>query len=131
MATKAKTKSKEKDKASALIDQARYRCFKVKNESNRQRVSAGCGDAIHKVLIGCTLSDLVKIAKDNGLTDKFKREYPNAGMARMALGNMLRPLVKKKQPVVVGDVTVRSLSQSVPVKDLVEGKRKASVGKSA
>lgn len=51
------------------------------------------------------LASLAEIAEANGITVK---DYPNAGMARMNIGNMLRAAAKKRHGLNVGGVWVEA-----------------------
>lgn len=60
--------------------------------------SISVGDPVAKALNGLSVDQLAGVAKDAGLSEKFKGwGHLNAGMQRMNLGNMLRSLVKSEE----------------------------------
>lgn len=107
-----KTKSKKTDKAekgASLIDRDKYQYEKrdVKTASGKRKVVDN-GDRIAKAMAGVTTEDLQKIADKNGIEKKMS-SYPNPGMARMNLGNMLRAKVRGGTKVDINGTVVASL----------------------
>jgi hypothetical protein len=93
-----------------------YARTKIIGSDGKARHSASNGDALARALLIYVAGggDLTKLAKVNGLQDRISVEtLSNQGLARMTLGNMLRALVKRGEPVTVGDLTVKSLDQKV------------------
>lgn len=116
------------------IDRAKYNyeTTKVRDKDGKVRHSAGNGDAIASAMLGMTHDDMVATVKANGLNDKMAKHITgavNTGMFRMALGNVLRGLVRKGTPVTIGAHTVKKLDQKIDTRDIVvkdEPKAKAA-----
>lgn len=87
---------------------------------------------VHLAAHGTSDEVFAKIVKANGLGDKLDpAEYKSAGLFRMTLGNSLRALVRGGTPVVIGDVTVKSLEQRVALPEAVANKPKKTRRKAA
>ncbi len=104
MAKKAKT---------AIAAGYDYGTLKVRAKDGTLVSSPGNADAVAKAMLlhlavdGGTLNQVIAA---NGL--KLKKGS-NDGLIRMAVGNMLRGLVRNGTPVKVGSVTVKTLKQVV------------------
>jgi hypothetical protein len=95
----AKAKPKAESKSVVSSDYAKnYHKSNVKTASG-VRFAVDCNDAVAKSLRGLSMDELKKVAKENGLIDRFNAKWANlnSGLCRMALGNALRHLKTKKR----------------------------------
>lgn len=92
-----------------------YKVTKFRNKDGKVRSSRGKDDAVARAMLAhaATGKDFMQVVRANKLTDKFDGKATNPGLFRMALGNSLRGLVNNGTPVIIGDVTVKTLSQRV------------------
>lgn len=114
----AKTKTvaarKATAKTSSVIDQGRYGSTSFSDPATgRTRATKGSGDAVHLALSLIAFDNLNDVADKNDLQEYDSAKYPNAGMAKMNLGNKLRARVRKGESVVIGDNTVKRLDQQI------------------
>ncbi len=97
-----------------MIDSSQYNTVTyVDPETGKTKTSRGSCDAVALALLTVKKSDYDGVAKANDLSEKFNREYPNAGQMAMALSNMLRAKVKRGEPVKIGEHTVKKLDQVI------------------
>lgn len=107
-----------KKDAAKMIDPGRYGygTTKVRGANGKIRHSRGNGDAVARALLG---ADFDAVLKANGLTERMKAHADkNSGQFRMIGGNMLRALIKKGEPVTIGDHVIKSLTQKVAIPDV-------------
>lgn len=92
-AAKAKTKAPETKSFISADRAAKYHVSDTRTASGKRK-SVDCNDTVAKSLRGKSVADLKKIAKENGLSDRFDATWSklNEGLCRMALGNALRHL---------------------------------------
>ncbi len=103
---------------SQVLDTPRYKYkrIRVRGKDGVVRYSANNGDPVARLMLGAGKDELVKTMAENGLTERLgPHSTKNAGHFRMVLGQALRMLVKKKLPITIGGVEVRSLTQKVPL----------------
>lgn len=113
--------SKKKESASFIdTEKHQYAAMRVRDKSGKLINSRGNGDAIAKAFLlmradGLTVDDIIdKVAKANKLGDRMDEHSKKPpGQRRMALGVMLRALVKAGTPVKIGKVQVEKLNQKV------------------
>lgn len=76
----------------------RYEVTKTKTAGGK-RFAVDVGDTVAKKLRGLSIADMGKVARENGLGDRFRDKWSklNPGLCRMALGNSLRGLNKPKK----------------------------------
>lgn len=74
---------------------------KVKTESGAATIHNG--DALAKAMAGLTQADFKKIARDNGVLDRFEgwAESLNPGQVRLNLGNVLRGMARRGEEVTI------------------------------
>jgi len=117
-------KTKAPESASVVdISKYEYETTKIRDVTGKVRHSRGNGDAIANAMLVFIAAggDIKKVVKVNGLTKKMEgREGLNAGLYRMNVGVQLRKLVRDGTPVVIGDITVKTLEQNVKVPEAVE-----------
>lgn len=102
-----------------FIDPSRYsRTTFLDPKTGKTRHSAGNGDAVATALLHVSNDKLDTIARANKVPDFVGREFVNQGQRRMALGNRLRGMVRKGDPVVIGEHSIRKLDQRVPLPDV-------------
>lgn len=108
MAAKKKAVKKSKKTDGTVIDREKYDYDTqvVKDKDGKNKRVTSNGDRIAEALKTLDAEGVKKVAKDNGLTLK---DYPNAGMLRMNVGNMLRGKVRKGEKVTINGKTVASL----------------------
>lgn len=113
----AKATKKAAPKAAATgmtIDRSKYSYGREKHVGADGKLVSrtGNGDAVAQHLAHATVNGhtVDKIAKANSLEVKGA----NSGQIRMNLGNMLRARVKRGEHVVIGDIKVKALDQSLP-----------------
>lgn len=91
-----------------------YNATRVLDASGKLIKRSGNGDAISIAMMHVT--DIGKVAKAN----KLEVKGVNNGQMRMNLGNQLRGIVRRhaadkaNPPAIVGDLTIKSLTQNVP-----------------
>lgn len=102
-----KARKTKTDGTGSVIDRSKhkYQVHEVKTASGKRK-SVDNSDRIAAALRGLDADGVKKVAKDNGLTLK---EYPNEGMLRMNVGNMLRGMVRRKEKVNIDGKSVASL----------------------
>lgn len=88
-----------------------YERTKFVDADGNTRHSAGNLDAVARAMLLITPEQLVELAEANEI-DLSK--YKNPGLAKMALANRLRGLVRKDTAVKIGDVLVKKLDQKQP-----------------
>lgn len=118
----------------ASLAERDYTKTRVVGHDGRIRHSKSNDDAVARAMLVFTAGggDIAKVIKANGLGDKYKPEqHDNQGLLRMMVGNSLRALVRAGTPVVIGDVTVKTLEQRVAVPDAVDKTKKARRKKAA
>lgn len=110
-----------------------YEKTKVRGADGKLKHSVSNGDAVAKAMtvLVATAKDLRvalgKVVKENKLGAKLNiDQYDNLGLFRMSLGNSLRGLVRNGTPVVIGDVTVKTLEQNVKVPEVKDVEPKPS-----
>lgn len=110
MATaKAKRKGKKvKTEGASVIDRSAhdYKTNVVETKDGTKKRAVDTGDNLAKAMRPLDIEQVKQVAKKNGLTLK---DYPNPGMLRMNVGNMLRGLIRKGGKVDVLGKTVASL----------------------
>jgi hypothetical protein len=108
--------AKKRKNGHATVDASAYdyKTLKVRGKDGKLRHSIGKGDAVHNALSRVLRDgkDLAQVVRANKLALDPKK-YANAGMFRMTLGNSLRAMIRNGTPVVIGDVTVKTLTQRV------------------
>ena len=74
---------------------------KVKTESGAATIHNG--DALARAMAGLTQADFKKIARDNGVLDRFEgwTESLNPGQVRLNLGNVLRGMARRGEEVTI------------------------------
>jgi hypothetical protein len=112
-------------KGASVVDTEKfnYETTKIRGADGKLRHSRGNQDAIAKAMLVFVAAggDIKKVVKANGLTKKMEgRDGLNAGLYRMNVGVQLRKLVRDGTPVVIGDITVKSLEQYIKVPEAVE-----------
>lgn len=116
----APRKKKAAATGGSVIDSEKfeYETTKVRDKSGKLKYSKNNGDAIAKAMTVflSTGKDIMQVVRANKLTERMKgRDGLNAGLFRMTLGVMLRAMVKRGEPVQIGDITVKTLEQRVAV----------------
>lgn len=109
-----------KDDSAPVIDRAKYGYSSARvadPKTGKVRNVVSNGDAVARALSLTSFDDLPKIAKSNGVSDKFDKfkNTVNAGMVRMNLGNVLRAMVRNGTEVTIGEYTIKKLDQREPV----------------
>jgi hypothetical protein len=118
--------AKKKDTTTIDASAYDYGSVRLRDKEGKLHKVKGNGDAVframalHTVVNGKTLES---VAKANKLELK---QYVNVGQLRMAIGSMLRGLVKNGTPVDIGGVTVKSLEQKVALPEEKEGAKPAA-----
>lgn len=107
-----------------VIDRDKYSYQRVKtvDSEGKVRSSASNGDAVARAMLSLTTDQLADLARANDL-DMAK--YKNAGLARMALSNRLRALVRKGTAVQIGEHLIKKLDQRVKLEEAPKTKAKA------
>lgn len=100
-----------------------YRRVRVIGKDGKARHSAHNDDAVARAMLTFSAAGgkLDTLIKANGLKDKYpdgEAGAKNRGLFRMALGGTLRSLVRAGTPVVIGDITVKTLEQRVADPDI-------------
>lgn len=123
-----------KKKETSTIDASAYdyKTTKVLDGKGKVVSSTGNGDALQRAMhaFKATGKDFMQVARANKV-DIDSKQYDNAGLFRMALGNKLRGLVRNGTPVVVGDITVKSLDQNVKLAEVDGAAPKAAKARKA
>lgn len=91
-----------------------YVTLRLRGKDGKLHYVRGNNDAIFRAMALHTIingKEAAQIARANKLEIK---QHTNPGQERMAIGNMLRRLVKS-QPVTIGDVIVKDATQKQPV----------------
>lgn len=103
-------------KATTTIDASKYgyKASKTTDKAGKVVRSVGNGDAVQKAMTVFRASgkDIGQVIRANKLPQDPK-QYDNHGLLRMAVGNSLRAKVRAGEPVTIGDITVKTLSQRV------------------
>lgn len=102
-----------------------YKKTRIVGGDGRVRHSKSNDDAVARAMLVFMAGggNIARVIKDNKLTDKYDpAQYDNQGLLRMSVGNSLRALVRAGTPVVIGDLTVKTLEQRVAVPEAVEKK---------
>lgn len=94
----------------ASIRDRNYAKIQYLDSEGNLKTTQGNGDAVAMALLGIGADELPKICKANGI--EFS-EKANNGQTRMAVGNSLRAMVKRGEPITIGDITVKKLDQKV------------------
>lgn len=117
MAKKAVKKAAGTAKSVVDTSKYRYEATKFRDKDGKLKVSRGNDDALARALTNYSQSgkSLEAVAKANKVEDRLSKEYVNAGQYRMALGNVLRGLIRNNTPVNVGGVIIKSLTQRVAI----------------
>lgn len=92
-----------------------YITLRLRGKDGKLHYVRGNNDAIFRAMAQHTIingKDASQIVRANKLDIK---EHTNPGQERMAIGNMLRRLVRAGQPVTIGDVIVKAADQKQPV----------------
>lgn len=117
--------AKKKETTSIDASAYNYEKTRVRGVDGKVKHSVSNGDAVAKAMtvLVATAKDLRvalgKAVKENKLGDKLNiDQYDNLGLFRMSLGNCLRGLVRNGTPVIIGDVTVKTLEQNVKVPEV-------------
>lgn len=127
-------------KETTTIDASEYNYekTKVRGVDGKLKHSVSNGDAVAKAMtvLVATAKDLRvalgKVVKENKLGAKLNiDQYDNLGLFRMSLGNCLRGLVRNGTPVVIGDITVKTLEQNVKVPEVKDAEAKPAKAKAA
>lgn len=93
-AKKAPAVKEDDGKKSVIGRDHGYNVYPIKTASGRRSVDSG--DALAAALRGKSLEDVVGLVELNGMTKNPAWANINAGLARMAAGNMLRAELKRK-----------------------------------
>jgi len=108
-----------------------YGTLRLRGKDGKLHYVRGNGDAIYRAMALHTIingKDAMQVARVNKLEIK---QHTNSGQTRMAIGNMLRRVVKS-QPVTIGDVIIKDLNQKQPVlKEEAPAPRAAAAPKKA
>lgn len=80
---------------------------KIKTESGAATIHNG--DPLAKAMAGLTQADFTKIARENGVLDRFQgwQESLNPGQCRLNLGNVLRGMARRGEEVTVQGKKIR------------------------
>lgn len=100
----------------STIDTSQYNyvTLRLRGKDGKLHYVRGNNDAVFRAMALHTIingKEAMQVARANKLDIK---EHTNTGQERMAIGNMLRRLVKS-QPVTIGDVIVKDVNQKQPV----------------
>lgn len=98
-----------------------YERIKTLDADGKVKHSSSNGDAVARAMLVLTPDQLADLAEAN---DVDMSKYKNGGLARMALSNRIRALVRKGTAVQIGDVLVKKLDQRVKVEELPKAKAK-------
>lgn len=94
--------AKKKAVTGSVVDPSyqdgRYKKSNVKTAGGK-RNAVDVDDKVAKALRGLDIAGMGKVARENGLGDRFREKWSklNAGLCRMALGNAMRGLDKPKK----------------------------------
>jgi len=113
--------AKKKESASFInTEKHQYASMRIRDKAGHLINSRGNGDAVAKAFLlmraeGSPIDEIIdKVAKANKLGERMDEHAKKpAGQRRMALGVMLRALVKAGTPVKIGKVMVERLNQKV------------------
>lgn len=95
-------------------DKYSYERIKTLDADGKVKHSSSNGDAVARAMLTLTPDQITDLAEANDVDlDKYK----NSGLARMALANRVRALVRKGTAVQIGDVLVKKLDQKVKVEE--------------
>lgn len=105
-----------------------YDTLRVRDKEGKLHYVRGNHDALTKALALHMIvngKDIMTVAKANKLE---LAEYTNPGQLRMAVGNKLRAILNRGEPVVVGTITLKSLNDRVdlPTEEAGEAPAKAA-----
>lgn len=110
-----------------VVDREKYNYDRVKTtdpKTGKTRTSYGNGDAVAKAMLGLDEKQLERVVRTNKLIDKIgtPEKATNIGLYRMALGNSLRAMVRRGEPVTIGEHTIKRLDQKVAIANVVKDK---------
>lgn len=101
-------RGKKAPAGTSVIDNNVYNKYKrsVVDRGGKKKRVVDNDDRVSVALRGLTLDEVVKAAKDNDIEVK---KYPNAGMLRMNLANIMRGMVRNKRPVIISGKSIASV----------------------
>lgn len=109
----------------------KYEALRIRGKDGKLHYVRGNGDAVVRALaLHCIVNgkSIDQVIKANKLETA---NHANAGQLRMAVGGQLRGLIRNGTPVVIGDVTLKSLDQNVKLAEEPAGERPARAAKKA
>ena len=121
--------------AKSVVDTSKYAYtpIKFRDKDGKMRQTRGVDDALARALsnhlnAGKTLKAVAVETKADARLDK---DYKNMGQYRMALGNVLRGILRNGTPVSVGGLVIKSLTQKVVRDEVSAPPKKEKAAKKA
>lgn len=110
----------------AVIDTSAYpyKTIRVRGKDGKLHYIRSNGDSVVKALTLHTIVNGKPIEQVVRANKLILSDFTNSGQLRMAVGTRLRTLIRSGTPVVVGDITLKSLDQKVAL--VVEERRPAA-----
>lgn len=90
-----------------------YKYTRVKyKKGGRSFTSQISGDSVSNALLGADDGELRDVLDENGCLEQVEGKiYPNQGMFRMAVGQILRARIRRNEPVQVKGKNIKTLDQ--------------------